>query len=555
MRRRRTDTHYVKEYWFIILVAMLLCGMMLLFIASIDKQLESKKSKLQAETATLEINLNNIYNPFEHIAAQLQVSYESEDDFDSGIIRAVAFDREAKLSYLSRETAGFGGTFTYGKNLAYATDEVKQEIIRVLNTVPVYYYDEEMEQEYFFVSRHGFAVYFNPVPISDLLDENGTYDTMADFNDRLLACAAAQFNENHVQALIGPYPDPISGEMIVNHVRPVTTGGELIGVIGCNVKLGELQAFLGNVCSKLGTVYLLSGSGAVLAGYRGNQPVAADWLPGETPEALLQTLNITREDYNAVSADPDLVLWCGRHAVMARPVQDGEYTVLFAMNLWQFITENNLLLWLMLYSITLGLTVLLLVSLIKSRRELQRNNSHLLQSVEKLDYLSRYDGLTGLMKSEIIIEKIEELTRQDAVMVCMIDIDHFKQINDRYLHTFGNVVLKRTADVIRKYMPPGAYAGRFGGDEFLCLFPDTPPRAVCRIAEAIRCEVETFRFREHDARVTLSIGIAKSDACTGGVLETADQRLYRAKQNGRNQCLYEDEQAADTPGPADGDKR
>ena len=46
MRRRRTDTHYVKEYWFIILVAMLLCGMMLLFIASIDKQLESKKSKL-----------------------------------------------------------------------------------------------------------------------------------------------------------------------------------------------------------------------------------------------------------------------------------------------------------------------------------------------------------------------------------------------------------------------------------------------------------------------------------------------------------------------------
>ncbi len=539
MRRGRTGSHPIKENWLILLVALLLCGLLFLFITSIGKQLESKQSKLEAETARLEMNLVNVYFPFNYIAAQLQSCYASGDEFDSGIIQAVEYNREAKLSYLSQETAGFGGAFAYAKNLAFTPDAIKREIVRVLNIVPAY--NEATAQKYFFISHYGFSVYFNPVPIDDLLDENGTYNTVAAFSQDLFQNAELWFDGDTDYRLIGPYADPVTGEMIITHLRPVTAGGELMGVTGCNISLEDMTLFLGGVCSNLGQVYLVADNGQVLAGYSGGTPLYGGQIPGETLNGLLEPLGVTPEEYAAGQADAGQLLWRGWRGVIIRSVQGGEYTVIYVMSLLQFIAESNLLLWFLLCVITLAFTAMLLFSLIRSKRELVSSNVVLHESVEKLDYLSRFDGLTGLMKGETIIEKLEQFSDRDDVVVCMMDVDHFKQINDHYLHTFGNVVLKRIASVIQQHMPDGACAGRFGGDEFLCLFTNMAPQDVCQVAEAIRRDVEAFRFREHDIKVTLSVGIAvgtgRPDA---NVLEVADQRLYRAKQNGRNQCLYEE---------------
>jgi diguanylate cyclase len=121
----------------------------------------------------------------------------------------------------------------------------------------------------------------------------------------------------------------------------------------------------------------------------------------------------------------------------------------------------------------------------------------------------------------------------------MLDIDHFKKINDSWGHSFGDTVLARLADVIRRTVRKTDIAARYGGEEIVVLLPNTDMRAAAAVAEKIRKDIEgtTLMFEQEAVHVTVSIGIACSLEPTTDfkhVLEAADKALYRAKAGGRN---------------------
>ena len=160
----------------------------------------------------------------------------------------------------------------------------------------------------------------------------------------------------------------------------------------------------------------------------------------------------------------------------------------------------------------------------------------------ELDRLRRIDSLTGLSRRGDWEEEAQRLLRvraRDKSPACLllIDIDDFKQVNDRHGHAAGDDVLRAVADVLRGTLRPQDRAGRLGGDEFVVLLPGTTASDARVVAERLRSEMERLLLREYpDMRTTISIGIAtaRTSASLRESLKEADGALYRAKGQGRN---------------------
>ena len=162
---------------------------------------------------------------------------------------------------------------------------------------------------------------------------------------------------------------------------------------------------------------------------------------------------------------------------------------------------------------------------------------------QELEELSITDGLTGLRNRRHIAATLDqEFARAGRthrpVAVLMLDVDDFKQLNDRLGHLAGDEVLIKIADAIRSAVRGVDYAARYGGEEFLIVLPETDQAAAQDVGERIREYVAgTIAAGDGAVPVTLSIGVAvypTNGANTADVLARADAALYRAKERGRN---------------------
>ncbi|RWU26991.1 hypothetical protein DM813_03930 [Pseudomonas alkylphenolica] len=153
------------------------------------------------------------------------------------------------------------------------------------------------------------------------------------------------------------------------------------------------------------------------------------------------------------------------------------------------------------------------------------------------------DPLTGLPNraawSERVDQEVQQWQEQGGhLLMAILDLDHFKRINDSYGHQAGDKVLKIVASVLRKRLRARDFIARFGGEEFVLLIPQTGMAAGCQLAEALRAAIEAcpFHFKGERVTITLSIGISafRSGERSEGVLKRADEALYRAKHLGRN---------------------
>jgi diguanylate cyclase (GGDEF)-like protein len=158
-----------------------------------------------------------------------------------------------------------------------------------------------------------------------------------------------------------------------------------------------------------------------------------------------------------------------------------------------------------------------------------------------------YESLTGLLRREAILEVLEkELLRAQRysrpLTIGMADLDHFKQINDRFGHLAGDTLLKRVAGAIAHGLRATDAVGRYGGEEFLLVLPETELAGAYAVAEKVRALVAGAHLRLDDggeAGVTVSIGLASLAHLEGGatpqaLIAAADRSLYRAKSTGRN---------------------
>ncbi|MHB1588536.1 MAG: GGDEF domain-containing protein, partial [Metallibacterium scheffleri] len=176
--------------------------------------------------------------------------------------------------------------------------------------------------------------------------------------------------------------------------------------------------------------------------------------------------------------------------------------------------------------------------------ELRRANQRLRQANDALTAESLSDPLTGLGNRRLLAQSWHELRRQPRLAVILIDLDHFKRINDRYGHAVGDVVLREVAMLIQRLKEPQDMALRWGGEEFLLLLPGFDAQRALMLGERIRLAVRAHRFSDpslNDVQVTCSLGISHwpllptlRERDLGGSIELADFAMYRVKSHGRD---------------------
>jgi diguanylate cyclase (GGDEF)-like protein len=165
--------------------------------------------------------------------------------------------------------------------------------------------------------------------------------------------------------------------------------------------------------------------------------------------------------------------------------------------------------------------------------------------------LAMHDELTGLANRRHVLEA---LTQQLAAVsrcnlpltLLMLDIDHFKQINDRFGHPAGDEALRQVADGLRARLRAQDIAGRVGGEEFLVILPQTSLEGALKLAESLRASIAELQLSTADDQqiaLTISIGVSTLEEMPGAqgdsLIAAADAALYRAKQNGRNRVEHQ----------------
>jgi len=169
---------------------------------------------------------------------------------------------------------------------------------------------------------------------------------------------------------------------------------------------------------------------------------------------------------------------------------------------------------------------------------------------EEIYRLAIEDGLTQLPNKRYLLQFLErEMARtkryERPISLMMIDVDHFKSINDTYGHLAGDDVLSELANLLKPRIRKDECLARYGGEEFTVVMPETMLRGASQFAEILRASVEEhdFSFDGEHISVTVSIGVARNTddaASPDKLLARADDCLYKAKRNGRNQVVSYD---------------
>jgi diguanylate cyclase (GGDEF)-like protein len=168
---------------------------------------------------------------------------------------------------------------------------------------------------------------------------------------------------------------------------------------------------------------------------------------------------------------------------------------------------------------------------------------------ETMHVLASTDGLTGLWNhrrmKEILREEVRRSSRyHHPISILMMDVDSFKSFNDTYGHPQGDQLLKNVADVLTSVVRTTDFVGRYGGEEFIIVLPETAQHDACKLAERVRKAVETnavVMIADQPVSRTLSIGVATfpEDALNApDLVQRADEALYKAKRTGKNRVIW-----------------
>lgn len=392
------------------------------------------------------------------------------------------------------------------------------------------------------------------------------------------------------EPIIGePYLDPILGTQVMLIAEPILTSSDgLMGVVGAKLSVKSVNTILESYAqSGIDEVYLVNRQGTLLVGKQvSSSPDRIFRLDEKTARALFGNPSkpMTYSSYHgttvigAMNIIPSLA-WGG----IVEVDREKAFIQVWHLQRLTLALVGGLLVGLGLCAYLLGLAIVrplnrlsrgadqvaagdLQVDLpVSSRSEagyltqvfnhmvarLRRNrevlasvNAALKEKNRELHQLSITDGLTGLYNRKHLMETLEgEVIRSKrhnhAFTLLIIDIDHFKMVNDNYGHQKGDAVLCRLAEIFTKAVRDSDYVARYGGEEFIALLTETEASGGLEVAERIRQSTAEKSIDEHGASicVTVSIGMAVfpdngEDPQT--LIHHADKALYTAKEAGRN---------------------
>lgn len=168
---------------------------------------------------------------------------------------------------------------------------------------------------------------------------------------------------------------------------------------------------------------------------------------------------------------------------------------------------------------------------------------------KEIEYLANYDSLTGIFNRRELLKAGEAVvedchSKKEASTVIMVDIDHFKRVNDTFGHQAGDFILKSVSGIIKSKISKEHLLGRYGGEEFLLVLPNYPVREAKNLSEDIRKSIAAFNFnidKQHKISLSVSMGLYEvnneNNASFFDSIKHADEALYNAKKLGRNKVV------------------
>lgn len=206
-----------------------------------------------------------------------------------------------------------------------------------------------------------------------------------------------------------------------------------------------------------------------------------------------------------------------------------------------------------LYFVLVGLVY----NFFRLRGELKQRSEEmfgLLRKLERVDTesahfrkLSMYDPLTGLLNRRAALDLVEKFARHNSLVgttLVVMDIDHFKQVNDTYGHDLGDEVLKHTSAAVQDLLREGDAAVRWGGEEIVVICPRTTSAGAVNVAEKLRSAIKGLRFSNPQLTISASFGVAEIQPgeSFNQAFCHADEALYRAKHGGRDRvCEHQED--------------
>jgi diguanylate cyclase (GGDEF)-like protein len=373
-----------------------------------------------------------------------------------------------------------------------------------------------------------------------------------------------------------PFVDAESGEAAMNVAIPVHQRSMDLGALWATLTFHPIEGVLAQFAPESAEVYLVSQSNRVLASSRSHEE---DFRVDSLPAVLRETSHdsVTTVDY--VGYDGTEVVGTmaalreSEWAVVAEVPREAAFAEIRALRNTALLTLAILLPIVCVIAYTLGLLIVRpLRSLTDGAAQVASGNlnvdlpiigggevayltrvfndmvSRVRESRHSLEHRSITDGLTGLFNRRHMMESLEEEAarhrrHERPFAVLMIDVDHFKQFNDRNGHQAGDDALVRTARVIQSALREVDRAGRYGGEEFVVMLPETDRASALDVAERIRAKMASEGFGPDGAAtqsLTLSVGVAefpRDGESIEAIIAGADAALYEAKRKGRNRVV------------------
>jgi diguanylate cyclase (GGDEF)-like protein len=326
--------------------------------------------------------------------------------------------------------------------------------------------------------------------------------------------AAPQQNPARTMVISDVYEDAAGKGLMVTCSEPVWLNNKFYGIVSLDIGLDTMQAILGNGVHIPGESQIVDETSKLVAALNA-------FIPGDRmklPDNLLQAENVQ------VSYEDSILI--------AMPLME--------QHLWLIhrISKNNIMMKAMLRAIPYWLIVVFALTLAYLFMRLR-------ESMKEVSRLATTDALTGTLNRrgfafEATVLLAHCRRRGKAVCLLMLDVDHFKVVNDRYGHAAGDRVLKFVANTLRDMVRDEDIICRFGGEEFLLLFPETSLAQAEIVAERIRSYIETtVADVESNCQITVSIGCTQisEEEDLARAIGRGDNALYDAKNKGRNRVI------------------
>ena len=337
----------------------------------------------------------------------------------------------------------------------------------------------------------------------------------------------------------------------------VTSGSRFLGVIAVKIDLSRLARLVSD-----SNVFITDENGVVIIA--GDRSFYMKAVPGarvaQLPDSEQQS-RYQRREFATLAIEPldmlgvRLVRLEGRTMPMLEALA---YSQADMLKVWVFRDLSELLhlrregRWLWLALLLAGLSLLASagagVRYWRRRREHQleiaRVNAELVALNNELRLQARFDSLTGCRNRRYFLEEVESELKRSArfafpCCLAVLDIDHFKAVNDQHGHAAGDVLLRHFAQTVSACLRASDSLGRLGGEEFALLLPQTALDGAVELAERVRVAVESSSVRcgRVDVRFTVSIGVEQwrgADDSVENLIVRADHAMYAAKHGGRN---------------------